>query len=367
MLIQHTYLGNYPKERQDDWTSECQGLSHDANHWFITQKGAVWRVPLEKDFPGSAGFTACGAPGVGCEPPHLGERCVSELRACAVVSVGGYRSGGCAALLGGGLGECGLREARSARRDKTQRPAGSGIPRGGAPIRGKAGPRSIQGPLMDAAWQLGNRIDNIRHRGFLGYLAEGSGREQDAKLTTLFRFAQYFGWREFVRGEVQLLRFENEKDTQLVSGFLNDVAWIFSSDSLDGARAMLWADEQRGIGELMASDRRGSSGVRGHAAFHRDYEEVFAPWMERLAGDVLSPAAVGSDRLRLLQWALFGLVRRLDEEGTYGPSEWTAHAEVEIRNAASPRSVGKQEAKLREHLDELLDGRGSARPIAVSS
>jgi hypothetical protein len=108
---------------------------------------------------------------------------------------------------------------------------------------------------MDAAWQLGNRIDNIRHQRFLAYLAEGSGREQDAKLTTLFRFAQYFGWREFIRAEVHLLRFEDENDTRLVSRFLNDVGWIFSSDSLDRGRAMLWADEQRGIGELMANDR----------------------------------------------------------------------------------------------------------------
>jgi hypothetical protein len=223
-----------------------------------------------------------------------------------------------------------------------------------------------RGPLMDAAWQLGNRIDNIRNRGFLTYLKPGSGREQDAKLTTLFRFAQYFGWREFVRGEVQLLRFENEKDTQLVSGLLNDVARIFSTHQLDHGRAMLWSDEQRGIGELMASDRPGASGVRGHAAFHRDYEEVFAPWMERLAGDVLSGAAKTSDRLRLLQWALFGLVRRLDEEGAYGPSDWTARAEEEIEKAFSPRSVGKQEAKLREHLDELFGARGSAGRTASS-
>ena len=48
-MIQHTYLGNMPDERQDDWTAECQGVTHDRNHWFITQKGAVWRVPLEKD------------------------------------------------------------------------------------------------------------------------------------------------------------------------------------------------------------------------------------------------------------------------------------------------------------------------------
>jgi hypothetical protein len=75
-----------------------------------------------------------------------------------------------------------------------------------------------RGPLLDAAWQLGDRLDSIRHRGFLAYLSEGSGREQDAKLTALFRFAHYFGWREFVRREVQLLRFENEEDTRLAAG-----------------------------------------------------------------------------------------------------------------------------------------------------
>jgi hypothetical protein len=49
IVVQHTYLGNYPDEREDDWTNECQGVTHDANHWFITQKGAVWRVPVGKD------------------------------------------------------------------------------------------------------------------------------------------------------------------------------------------------------------------------------------------------------------------------------------------------------------------------------
>jgi hypothetical protein len=48
-VVQHTYLGNYPDERQDDWTAECQGVTHDRDHWFITQKGSVWRVPIGKD------------------------------------------------------------------------------------------------------------------------------------------------------------------------------------------------------------------------------------------------------------------------------------------------------------------------------
>ena len=125
-----------------------------------------------------------------------------------------------------------------------------------------------RGPLLDAAWQLGDRLDSIRHRGFLAYLSEGSGRERDAKLTALFRFAHYFGWRELVRTEVQLLRFENEQDTRSAAGFLTDVAEVLASDLLAGKRAMLWNDEQRGIGELMTErPSRTAPIVRGHAAF----------------------------------------------------------------------------------------------------
>jgi len=108
-----------------------------------------------------------------------------------------------------------------------------------------------RGPLLDAAWQLGDRVDNIRRRGFFVYLSEKSGRAPEARRTTLFRFAYYLGWRECVRTQVQLLRFENEEDTRLAAAFLNDITRVLASDRLDGQWAMLWADEQRGIGELM--------------------------------------------------------------------------------------------------------------------
>jgi len=207
-----------------------------------------------------------------------------------------------------------------------------------------------RGPLLDAAWQLGDRLDSIRHRGFLAYLAEGSGRERDAKLTTLFRFAHYFGWREVVRTEVQLLRFEKEEDTRSAAGFLDDVAEVLASDLLDGKWAMLWNDEQRGIGELMTERPSGAASiVRGHAAFHRDYDKTFAPWMERFAGDLLSPAALKSDRLRLLQRALYGLVRQLDEEGTYG-GVWIDRSASEIRLPPQHGGFTQHEEKLRRHL-----------------
>lgn len=207
-----------------------------------------------------------------------------------------------------------------------------------------------RGPLLDAAWQLGDRLENIRHYRFFDYLAQGSGREQDAKLTTLFRFAYYLGWREFIRTQVQLLRFENAKGTKRVAGFLNDVTWVLASDRVDGQWAMLWGDEQRGIGELMIEDQSGASAIiRGHAAFHRDYKEVFDPWMERFAHDLCSPGAKDRTRLRLLQWALYGLVQQLDEEDVYD-SGWVKKSADEIRKKAPAETDTKYWRQLEEHL-----------------
>lgn len=210
-----------------------------------------------------------------------------------------------------------------------------------------------RGPLLDAAWQLGDRVENIRKRGFLAYLKD-SGRAEDAKRSTLFRFAYYLGWREYVRTQVQLLPFEDEKDTRLAAAFLNDVTRILASDQLDEQWMMLWGDEQRGIGELMTEQPPGaSSAVRGHAAFHRDYETVFAEWMERFADDLFTRGAVrSSDRLRLLQWALYGIVRQLDEKNAYG-SDWIERSAKEISETPPQGNVTNHEQALRKDLDEL--------------
>jgi hypothetical protein len=208
-----------------------------------------------------------------------------------------------------------------------------------------------RGPLLDAAWQLGDRVDNIRNRDFLVHLSEGSGRAPEARRSTLFRFAYYLGWREYLRTQVQLLRFENGEDTRLAAAFLNDITRALASDKLDGQWAMLWGDEQRGIGELMTEQPSGSSYiVRGHAAFHRDYETIFAEWMDRFAGDLFTPTKVSSsDRLRLLQWALYGLVRQLDEQGAYGGG-WIERSAEEISWTPPPGRITTHEQDLRKHL-----------------
>ena len=217
-----------------------------------------------------------------------------------------------------------------------------------------------RGPLLDAAWQLGDRVDNIRNSiDFRAYLTEDNSRTQDARLTTLFRFAHYFGWREFVRTEVQLLRFEREEDTRTTAWFLNDVTWVLAGDKLDRGWAMLWGDQQRGIGELMTERPPGASSiVCGHAAFHRNYCEVFAPWMARFADDLFSNTAAKSDRLRLLQWTLYGLVLQLDEEGVYGVG-WIGPTAAEIQRIPQG-SMTKYEKQIRDHITPLTHDTGQS-------
>jgi hypothetical protein len=218
-----------------------------------------------------------------------------------------------------------------------------------------------RGPLLDAAWQLGDRVNNIRHSDdFRAHLSEGSSRCRDARLTTLFRFAHYLGWRELVRTEVQLLQFEKKEDTKRTASVLNDVTSVLASDELDHQAVSLWSDQQRGIGELMTERSPGASPrVRGHASFHDDYDEVFAPWMERFADDLLfDPPKGGSDRMRLLQWALYGVVRQLDEEGVYDIG-WFGQTAAEIEPVQKgsiaeiePAGIAKYEERIRDHISK---------------
>jgi hypothetical protein len=136
-----------------------------------------------------------------------------------------------------------------------------------------------RGPLLEAAGDLGHRINNIRRYGLPVYTAPESGNDQQWKLTTLFRIAQYLGWREILRTSTQLLRFEREADTQLVALLIGDVNWAFATDKVDDRRGgMLWAEEQRGIGELMVVQVDGiPSTCYGYARFVREYEERFGP------------------------------------------------------------------------------------------
>lgn len=193
-----------------------------------------------------------------------------------------------------------------------------------------------RGPLLDAAWDLGDRIDNIIGRQFLSvYLADE--RRPVAIASTLFRVAQYFGWSEILRQQVQLLRFERASDTWRTAYFISLVtrrfatdwydsdeaheqarAWIrdYDSKKLPARHLMLWQEEQRGIGERMI-ERNGQERCLGYASFVEDYEDCFSGLLAGFEAQLQVPGVRNSVRLVEVRDALARLVQQLDEEKRY--------------------------------------------------
>jgi hypothetical protein len=49
MTHYHQYLGNYPKERENGWSKDIQGVTHDDHNWFFTQTNKLWKFPVGHD------------------------------------------------------------------------------------------------------------------------------------------------------------------------------------------------------------------------------------------------------------------------------------------------------------------------------
>lgn len=62
------FISDYPDELGEAWTRECQGLAHDAGHWFISLNNAagigvdphpqIWKVPVTQDLATLTGDTS---------------------------------------------------------------------------------------------------------------------------------------------------------------------------------------------------------------------------------------------------------------------------------------------------------------------
>ena len=67
----------------------------------------------------------------------------------------------------------------------------------------------------------------------------------EATETTLFRFAQYFGWTEVVRRYARNPDVHHVGETERVQQLQERVARIFSTDRYGGGGFMLWREAQR--------------------------------------------------------------------------------------------------------------------------
>jgi hypothetical protein len=179
-------------------------------------------------------------------------------------------------------------------------------------------------PLLGAAYELQARLHNILTNQFVEkYLVGNKADKQDAAMqSTLYVFAQYFGWGEVIRREVQLLRFSSSAETREVGRILRDIIETFLTED-HGPQFMIWRVEQRGFGEQMIDAGTEPLRCLGYASFLENREKL-ARWLAPLERDLLSITDEGRVRLVKLQHLLLALVNRLDKNHLRYPFEMNA-------------------------------------------
>jgi hypothetical protein len=174
-------------------------------------------------------------------------------------------------------------------------------------------------PVLAAAYELQSRLHNILSNRFVEDFILGSkaGKQDAAVSSTLYVFAQFFGWLEIIRRQVQFLRFPKDAETREVSRILFDIGETFLS-SEDGRQFMIWRVEQRGLGERMIVTVDGKPACMGYAQF-LDHRATMEEWLGPLERDLKEIGEGGRERLTKIQHLLLELVEKLDEDRTRYP------------------------------------------------
>ncbi len=174
-------------------------------------------------------------------------------------------------------------------------------------------------PLLAAAYELQARLHNILRKRFTEeYVLGNKAEKQDAALeSTLYVFAQFFGWREIIRREIQFLRFLKDEETREIGQLLRDIGEAFLTDDF-GRQFMIWRVEQRGLGERMIMTADGKTTCMGYATFI-EKRGTMKEWLDPLERDLRQMDDGGRARLTKLQHLLLELVQKLDADQTRYP------------------------------------------------
>lgn len=182
-------------------------------------------------------------------------------------------------------------------------------------------------PLVRSAQDLQSRLFNIAGLGFLTkYYYESDVDKQYAIENTLYVVAEYLGWVEIVRREVQFLDLGDVSANRRLQELFETVTQCFLLDVMNPT-LRLFRGEQRAIGELMLVQAYGTESrayeCMGFAEFSRrlgDHE--FSRWfkgleesIDRLANDLIG----NRERLVAIQDALVNFIDFLDRDGIRVP------------------------------------------------
>jgi hypothetical protein len=181
----------------------------------------------------------------------------------------------------------------------------------------------FRNPLMHAAYDMQSRIFNILRLHFLQrYYSNGSAREQDyAVENTVFLLAQFLGWTEIIRQEIQFLALDDDDQTKRLRQLQDGIYTQLQTDRF-GEGFRLFAGEQRAVGELMIDRGTGTPRCLGFAAFLTGRNAAIDRWLDPLRDDVRQMAidvAPFQARLTAFQHSLIDLLQFLDPEDIWFP------------------------------------------------
>ncbi|MBB5937974.1 hypothetical protein [Streptomyces zagrosensis] len=187
--------------------------------------------------------------------------------------------------------------------------------------------------LALAAYDLQSRLYNVLrghvidqtsavgHAGYLTlFLSHGTPAEAAyARRSTVFVLAEYLGWAEILRRDIQFLNLGRSHTNRKIMRKLGQVGELVGRVSQTGNELRVFRAHQRAIGELMVHPDSvpGQRWCLGYAEFCRrlDHDEGFVPWFAHLLDDVdrlaVDPAPAMA-RLQALQNALVELIDLLD-------------------------------------------------------
>jgi hypothetical protein len=175
-------------------------------------------------------------------------------------------------------------------------------------------------PLLYAAFELQSRLYNIVQQHFLQvyYLSADESDREYALENTLYVIAQYFGWSEILRQDIQFLNLGEVEATRTLTQLQEKIGALFSTDAPQYGRTLrVFRGEQRAIGECMFISRGDRSFCRGYGSFVEERDESFRRWFVRLKKDIDAIAhgrMEEHDRLVAVQHALIALIDFLDPE-----------------------------------------------------
>jgi hypothetical protein len=195
--------------------------------------------------------------------------------------------------------------------------------------------------LLWAAFDLQSRLYNILRgfepsrrtysKGFLGaFLVEGTERQANyARRSTAFVFAEYLGWVEVFRRDLQFLDLGDSETNRRIMFLVHKISATLSATSTSDAECFrIFRADQRALGELMieADSKPGELRCLGYAAFCAMLAAggAFAEWSQELVDHVELAARepdMARERLTRLQHQLIDLIDLLDPAGQRFPAE----------------------------------------------